>query len=146
MQENLITDKERAEAAQEYEEVCRNIRHQSTVFYSGAGVYATVNMLALRFFAEQPIVLGTPEAFLATGLWLMSFIFLLVEGSSLYLWTHFVQRAAYFETILGFKQFSTLPGAPRFNRKRPAAIAMIFFYLAGVTLWFYLALRCWKLL
>jgi hypothetical protein len=58
-----------------------------------------------------------------------------MEESALYLWGHFAKRAAELEKFIGYRQYSTLPGAPGFRKIRPGTWGVRLLCLSILMFW-----------
>jgi hypothetical protein len=120
---------------EEYKDLSINMRHYGNVSITLITVYAALTAglvtvlksLSASLSFKQLILLKIAGLVLTSLLWLM-------EYSAIYLWSRFVRRAAELEADLGFKQYSSLPGAPKFLW-RPGAWAIHLFFFIVLVIW-----------
>jgi hypothetical protein len=118
---------------EEYKDLSINMRHYGGVSITLITVYAALTAglatvlksLSTSLSFNQLILLKIAGLVLTGLLWFM-------EYSALYLWSRFVRRAVELEADLGFKQYSNLPGAPKFLWRPGAWAIHTFFFLFSI--------------
>jgi hypothetical protein len=118
---------------EEYKDLSINLRHYGGVSFTIITVYAALNAgfitvlksLSTSLSFNQIILLKIAGLVLTGLLWFM-------EYSAMYLWGRFIRRASELEADLGFRQYSSLPGAPKFLWRPGAWAIHIFFFLFSV--------------
>ena len=116
---------------QEYSDLSTNMRHYGNMRFAQLTIFIAITGALLKFRFESnsslPCVI---KQLVALGGLIISVVFLIMEISSSYLWAHFARRAAELETRLGYYQYSTLLGAPKFNvRPSTWAIGILFLFV-----------------
>ncbi|HUA68475.1 MAG TPA: hypothetical protein VMA13_08000 [Candidatus Saccharimonadales bacterium] len=120
----------------EYKELGANMRHYGTHYAALLGVFLALTgwLVSVVFGAKQPTSCVVNVALKIAGL-LVTVLFWTKTESAHFLWGHFIRRAAEIESELGFRQYSSLPGAPQF-KKRPAAWAARIMFICLSLFWF----------
>jgi len=123
-----------AEAKDEYIELNANLRHYGNIRFAQLTVFLAITAglvtCVFTFNLSEPAKL----LFKIGGV-IISVLFWIVDISDMYLWTKFIRRAAELEGSLNYKQYSGLPGSPKFDRVRPATLAIWCFYLLVFLFW-----------
>ena len=120
----------------EYKELGANMRHYGTHYAALLGVFLalTGGLVTIVFGAKAPTSLVAFLALKVAGLLITALFWTKVESAH-FLWGHFIRRAAEIESQLGFRQYSSLPGAPQFKSRPAAWSARIMFICVGL-FWF----------
>ena len=120
----------------EYLDLSANMRHYGNMRFAQLTIFIAITAALLRFlFGSNSSLPCTTKQLLTWGGLVITVTFLIMEITCTYLWTRFAKRAAELETKLGYRQYSTLPGAPNFRTIRPSTWAIGFFFLFALTFW-----------
>jgi hypothetical protein len=121
---------------EEYKELGANIRHSGTHYGVLVGVFLAVTgwLISTEFGQNASNSKFVSFSLKFVGL-AMTVLFWVMVESAHFLWRHYVQRAAQIESTTGYKQYSTLPGAPEFYI-RPAAWAARTLFICVIIFWF----------
>lgn len=120
---------------EEYKEASNNMRLYANLHAVKLTVFVTVTggLVYLVFSTYPPFTTQTKLLFEIAGLF-VSVLFGVNIMSDLYMWGHFLRRAASMEKNLGYGQYSSLPGAPKF-KIRPGTWAIAMFCLCVFLFW-----------
>ena len=120
----------------EYLDASSNMKHYGTLHFAELTVFVAITAgIITLVFTSHPPLLPLIRKLLKFGGFIVTICFWLMDISGVYLWTHFAKRAAELESQLGYRQYSSLPGAPKFNRIRPATVGLWLFYILILIFW-----------
>jgi hypothetical protein len=104
------------ELSNEYSDLTSNMRHYASMRFAQLTIFAAITAALLKFLLDSNSSLQpTIKELLTWGGFVISLVFWVMEISSALMWRHFARRAAELESKLGYRQYSTLPTAPRFT-------------------------------
>jgi hypothetical protein len=117
----------------EYTETLQTLRFYGNLRFAVLTVFSGLTGgLFTIFYRQGPT---TPfNVALAFGGVLVALTFWTAELSAAYVARHFMKRAAEIEHQIGFKGWSTLPGAPAF-RALPTTVVLALFYISVLLFW-----------
>lgn len=128
---------------QEYLDCSNNLRHYASHQANLLTVLVAINgAVAALVFGSGTLIdfyedLGAK--LFALGL---SVLFAIKIQSALYMWDHFFKRVVKLEEEIGFKQYISLPGYPRF-RIRPAKWSILIFVSVTIVFWCLALINQW---
>lgn len=122
---------------EEYKELSINMRHYGGVSITLITVYAALTAGLVTVLKSMSTSLSFKQLILLkiAGLAVTALLGSM-EISAIYLWGRFARRAAELELDLGFKQYSSLPGAPKFLW-RPGTWAIYIFFCLFSAVWIF---------
>ena len=125
----------------EYSDLTANMRHYANMRFAQLTIFIAITAALLKFLfdSNSPLQFTIREV-LTWGGFLISLVFWAMEISSTYMWRHFARRAVVLEVKLGYRQYSTLPTAPKFTFIGLATWAVEFLFLVVSIFWLVLAL------
>lgn len=119
----------------EYIDASNNMRHYGNHQVAIIAIFFTFNgvLAAILFDA-----VSRPQFFVDLGakiiLIFVNGLFWIKVESAIFMWDHFFRRALILEEQLGFEQYKTLPGYPKF-KVRPAKWAIRLLFVSTVLFW-----------
>lgn len=122
-------------AKNEYSELMQMLRFYGNMRFALLTVFAALTGGLLAFLGKaETASSAVPLQAMRIGGLIVALVCWVGEVSAVFVWSHFAKRAAALEDVLGYRMYSTMPGAPHF-RFLPTTYAVWLLYLLVGVFW-----------